>query len=51
MRYLELRVFVDVLRSLPVQDEFGFVGDPHYVVLHGMAEQPARMHGGNSHLQ
>lgn len=38
--YLELCVLVDVLRSLSVQDEFSLVGDPNYVVLHGVAQQP-----------
>lgn len=33
-------MFVDVLCSLPVQDELSLVGNPNYVVLHGMAEQP-----------
>lgn len=33
-------MFVDVLCSLSVQDELSLVGNPNYVVLHGMAEQP-----------
>lgn len=33
-------MFVHVLCSLSVEDEFSLVGNPDYVVLHGMAEQP-----------
>lgn len=41
--YLKLCVLVDVLRSLPVEDEFSLVGNTNYVVLHGMAEQPSTL--------
>lgn len=36
-------MFVDVLCSLSVQDELSLVGNPNYVVLHGVAEQPLRL--------
>lgn len=38
--YLKLRMFVDVLCSLSVQDELGLVGNTDDVVLHGVAQQP-----------
>lgn len=36
--YLKICVFVDVLCSLSVQDELGLVGNPDYVVFHGIAD-------------
>lgn len=41
--YLKLCVFVDVLCSLSVQDKLSLIGNPNYVVLHGMAEQPLKL--------
>lgn len=37
--HLKFRMFVYVLRSLSVQDELGFVGDSHDMVLHCMAQK------------
>lgn len=36
--YLKICMFVDVLCSLSVQDELGLVGNPDYVVFHGVAD-------------
>lgn len=33
-------MFVDILCSLSVEDEFSLVGNTNYVVLHGVAQQP-----------
>lgn len=42
-QYLKLCMFVDVLCSLSVEDEFSLVGNTNYVVLHGVAQQPWTM--------
>lgn len=36
--YLKICMFVDILCSLSVQDELRFIGNPDYVVFHGVAE-------------
>lgn len=36
--YLKICMFVDVLRSLSVEDELSLVGNPDDVVFHGVAE-------------
>lgn len=36
MAYLELGVLEDVVGPHPVQDELGFIGHAHDVVLHGV---------------
>lgn len=41
--YLKFGVFVHVLCSLSVQDEFGFIGNSHYVILHGVAQESDRV--------
>lgn len=37
--YLKFGVFVHILCPLSVQDEFRFVGNSYYVILHGVAQK------------
>lgn len=37
--YLKFGVFVHIFCSLSVQDEFRFVGNSHYVILHGVTQK------------
>lgn len=39
MLYLKFSMLVHILGPLSVQDELGFVGHAHDVILHGVAEE------------
>lgn len=50
LKYLELGVLVDVLGSLPVQDELGLVGHADDVILHSVAKEPNGENGQTSRV-